>query len=322
MRVNLLFGFLGSGKTTLVKRLLTERGKDVKTAVIVNEFGEVGVDGDILRGNNVDMVELNSGCLCCTLRGSLMLAVEELRTKENVERIIVEATGIAQPSELTETLRDTSIKLRVDIGPLVTVVDAAKFPKLVTLLGEFYVAQIENADIVIVNKADLVTADDMESVGRQVREINPHADILFAEQCDVDTEYLLDGHPGGLLDMDQAPTTGSMHQPVEDADHHLDHGHGHDHMPHSSTPAESFVLVAGGNPDRSRVERFFQGLPDTVWRAKGFMSILGKPCLVQYTMGQLELTPATNLANEKIVFIGRNMNRSEIEAQFAFAKRN
>jgi G3E family GTPase len=322
MRVNLLFGFLGSGKTTLVKRLLTERGKKVKTAVIVNEFGEVGVDGEILRGNNVDMVEINSGCLCCTLRGSLMLAVEELRNKKNVERIIVEATGIAQPGELTETLRDASIKLRVDIGPLVTVVDGAKFQKLVTVLGEFYVAQIENADIVIVNKADLVTADEMEAVGQQVREINAHADILFAEQCDVDTEYLLDGHPGGLPDMDQAPTTGSMHQPVEGADDHPDHGHGHEHLPHASAPAESFVLVAGGNPDRSRVEGFFQGLPETVWRAKGFMSILGEPCLIQYTMGQLQVTPATNPPNEKIIFIGRNMNRSDIEAQFAFAKRN
>ena len=320
MRVNLLFGFLGSGKTTLVKRLLAERGRDVKTAVIVNEFGEVGVDGDILRGNNVDMVELNSGCLCCTLRGSLMLAVEELRSKENVERIIVEATGIAQPGELTETLRDSSIKLHIDIGPLVTVVDAAKFPKLVAMLGEFYVAQIENADIVIVNKSDLVSSDNLESVGQQVRAINSRADIVFAEQCDVDTNYLLDGYPGALLDIDQFPTAGSMHQPVEDADGHSGHDHESNHTPHSSV--ESFVLVAGGNPDRSGVERFFQQLPDTVWRAKGFMKILGRPCLVQYTMGQLQITPATSPPNELVVFIGRNMNRSEIEARFAFAKRN
>ena len=98
MRVNLLFGFLGSGKTTLAKHLLANRSRDLKTAVIVNEFGEVGVDGDILRGDNVDVVELNSGCLCCTLRGSLMMAVEELRDKAKVERVIVEATGIAQPA--------------------------------------------------------------------------------------------------------------------------------------------------------------------------------------------------------------------------------
>jgi G3E family GTPase len=322
MRVNLLFGFLGSGKTTLVKRLLAERGRDLKTAVIVNEFGEVGVDGDILRGNNVDMVELNSGCLCCTLKGSLMLAVEELRTKGNVERVIVEATGVAQPGDLTETLRDTSLKLRIDIGPLVTVVDAAKFPKLVAMLGEFYVAQIENADIVILNKTDLVATDNLEAAGRQVREINAHADILFAEQCDVDSRYLLEGNPWEVLAMSRAPTPAGTHEMAEEPHDQADHGHVHDHLSHSSAPAESFVLAAGGNPDRSRLESFFRRLPDSVWRAKGFMNILGTPCLIQYTMGQLEVTPSTSPPNERIVFIGRNMNRTDIEAQFAFARRN
>src|SRR5512139_2784794 len=120
MRVNLIFGFLGSGKTTLVRHLLATRPAE-KTAVIVNEFGEVGVDGEILRGKDVDIVELNSGCLCCTLKGSLM-------------------TGVAQPGELTETLTDATMKTAIDIGPLVTVVDAARFPKLSAMLGEFYEA--------------------------------------------------------------------------------------------------------------------------------------------------------------------------------------
>jgi G3E family GTPase len=322
MRVNLLFGFLGSGKTTLVRRLLAERGRTVKTAVIVNEFGEVGVDGDILRGNNVDIVELSSGCLCCTLRGSLMLAVEELRSKAHVERVIVEATGVAQPGELTDTLTDSSLKLRLDIGPLVTVVDAAKFSKLITMLGEFYVAQIENADIIVVNKVDLVTAAQLDEVGREVRDINPHADILFAERCDVDSDYLLELHPGGLLARDQVPTEGSMHQPVEDAHDAGAEARPHDHEAHGSAPAESFVLAGGGNPDSSRVEQFFQELPESVWRAKGFMTIGGTPCLVQYTMGQLEISRAAGVPNEKIVFIGQQMDQADIEARFAFAKRN
>jgi len=226
MRVNLLFGFLGSGKTTLVRRLLAEQGRAVKTAVIVNEFGEVGVDGDILRGNAVDMIELNSGCLCCTLRGSLMLAVEELG-RAQVERIIVEATGVAQPGELTDTLTDSSMRRRVDIGPLVTVVDAAKFPKLIAMLGEFYEAQIENADIVIVNKADLVSVDALQDVGREVREINPDAEILFAEQCEVDTDYLLETPASALLAgrlTVAAPGAGHAHEPGTD-DHEAHEPH-------------------------------------------------------------------------------------------------
>ena len=311
MRVNLLFGFLGSGKTTLVRRLLAERGRAVKTAVIVNEFGEVGVDGDILRGNAVDMIELNSGCLCCTLKGSLMLAVEEL-AKAQVQRIIVEATGVAQPGELTDTLTDASMRRRVEIGPLVTVVDAAKFPKLIAMLGEFYAAQIENADIVIINKADLVSVDELEDVGREVREINPDAEVLFAEQCDVDTDYLLDAPASALL-VDR-PTVAAG------AGHAHEHSAGdHDtHEPH----AESFVLEAGGNPDETGIEAFFHGLSDSVWRAKGFMTIGGKPRLVQYALGQLEISTAAGVPSEKIVFIGHGMDRPAMEAQFAFAKRN
>ena len=97
----------------------------------------------------------------------------------------------------------------------------------------------------------------------------------------------------------------------------------HEHVHHNHVaPADSFVLIAGGNPDRTRVELFFHELPDGVWRAKGFMNIDGGPHLIQYTMGQLELSPAGRPANEKIVFIGRNMNRTAIEARFAFAKPN
>ncbi len=319
MRVNLLFGFLGSGKTTLVRHLLAERGREVKTAVIVNEFGEVGVDGEILRGSNVDMVELNSGCLCCTLKGSLMLAVEELQAKAKVERIIVEATGVAQPGELTEALADASMKLKVEIGPLVTVVDAAKFPRLVSLLGEFYAAQIENADIVILNKSDLVTPEQLDEASAHVRELNADADILFAEQCDVDTNYLFDLRPEGMVERTRLAAGAGRHEPREEHDEHGEH---HDHAAHGKAPAESFVLLAGGNPEVAHVRQFFGGLADNVWRAKGFMTVGGKPHLVQFTMGQLDLVPTTASANEKIVFIGRNMDRSGIEAQFAFAQQH
>src|SRR5687768_18159738 len=190
MRVNLLFGFLGSGKTTLAKHLRAERGRDVKTAVIVNEFGEVGVDGEILKGQNVDVVELNSGCLCCTLRGSLTLAVDELREKSKVERVIVEATGVAQPAELLETLADSTREAGLEVGPLVTVVDVFKFPKLLDMLGDFYVDQIENADIVLLNKIDLVTPAQLEEATRQIRSLNPRADLIFAEQGRVRPEEL------------------------------------------------------------------------------------------------------------------------------------
>lgn len=316
MQVNLLFGFLGSGKTTLVKRLLAERARDGKTAIIVNEFGEVGIDGEILRGENVDMVELNSGCMCCTLKGSLLLAIEELQQKTGVERVIVEATGVAQPGELLETLADPSFRARVDIGPLVTVVDTAKFPRLQSALGDFYEAQIENADILILNKVDLADVGQLEKVREEVMALNPKATVLLAEQCDVDSRLLLNGDFSNLVRQAvERPGVGAdAHGHAHDHDHDHDDAHAHPHA-----PAESFVLDAGGECSRGEAEAFFRALPEGVWRAKGFMRIDGRPCLVQFSMGQLEITPDAPRAYYNVVFIGRHLDRKAIAERFAFA---
>lgn len=318
MRVNLVFGFLGSGKTTLARHLLAERAPDVKTAVIVNEFGEVGIDGDILRGENVDVVELNSGCLCCTLRGSLMLAVEELRDKAGVERVIVEATGVAQPAELLDTLADSSLEKGLDVGPLVTVVDVFKFPKLVSMLGDFYVDQIENADIVLLNKIDLVTPAQLEEATRRIRELNPEADLIYAEQGRVRPEELFEKRAEGLIDR-----LAAQGGPGDEASHAREHDHAndHDHDPHADAPAQSFVVRGSGNATSAGVRRFFGALPDNVWRAKGFVHVDGRPSLVQYSLGQLEITPAKSAQDEAIVFIGHGMDRAAIESGFAQARR-
>ena len=210
------------------------------------------------------------------------------------------------------------------------------------MLGEFYEAQIENADIVVLNKVDLVPAGVLERVRQEIREINPEADILFAEHADVDPDYLLDRQAGEIAARSARAAPGGgdgQGTPAAESDgghgrgrgagendggtpraHDHDHDHG-EHDPHASAPAESFVLAAPANPERAGVERFFRALPDSVWRAKGFMRIDGTPCLVQYSLGQLEISPAAARANENIVFIGRHMDRPVLERQFAAAAR-
>jgi len=331
MKVNLLFGFLGSGKTTLAKHLLAERGTRVKTAIIVNEFGEVGVDGDILRGNSIDVVELNSGCLCCTLRGSLMMAVEELRDKAKVERIIVEATGIAQPSELLESLAEASAKGGIEIGPLVTVVDCAKFAKFESMLGDFYLEQIETADLLVANKIDLATPEQLVAATRRLRELNPDAELLFAEQGRVSADRLFGEGESALVrearDELQLQGKHGLHQEHDhhhahhEHNEHHDHDHGSNHDPHAQVPAQSFVVAAAARGTRERVQRFFQSLPDNVWRAKGFIRIDEQPTLVQFSLGQIEFTPASPNASDCVVFIGLAMDRPAIEAGLALATR-
>jgi G3E family GTPase len=311
MRINLLFGFLGSGKTTLARRILEERAGDKRMAVIVNEFGSVGIDGAILEGRNVDMVELTSGCLCCTLKGSLLNAVEELRETSGAEQIVIEATGVAQPEEMMETFSDPSLRTKLDMGPMVTVIDAPKYSRLRAMLGEFYTAQVENADVLVLNKIDLATAAELETVRQEVTGLNPAATVLFTEHCDLEVQSLLEGETSQAMARFAAEAAGS------EGDAHDHHDHDHDHPDHRHAPAESCVLDAGGDAARGVLKRFFAELPDGVWRVKGFTRVDGAPVLVQYTMGQLDITAAEPRANHHLVFIGKDLDQTGIAARLA-----
>ena len=333
LRVNLLFGFLGSGKTTLLRHILGERAGERKMAVIVNEFGDVGVDGEVITGSNVNLVELTSGCLCCTLRGSLMSAVEELREKAAVEQIVVEATGVASPGDMLEDLNDSRISHELDVGPLVTVVDAPKFTRLQQMLGEFYEEQVENADVLVLNKIDLATPGELDEAKAAVREINPDAVLLFAEQGDTDLALLLDGPESELLAQMKAEAEGSAHHHGHDGhasdrdhghgdhqDHHAhDHDHDHGHA-HSHAPAESFVMDAAGDFSRTGLVDAFASMPANVWRSKGFLTVDGEPSLLQFTMGQIEIESAPARERPYLVVIGEDLDRPAVETGLLAAR--
>lgn len=292
MRVHVICGFLGSGKTTLLQRILTERGSREPLAVIVNEFGEVGVDGAILAGRNVDMIELTAGCLCCTLKGSLVSALEELRDKKGIERVVIEATGVAQPAELEEVLQDPALVGSVSVGPMVTVVDAAKFGALRRVLGPFYSAQMSRADVLLLNKTDLVTPEQLAHVRREVEALNPRATVVPTRRCDAGLDVVLEGTNRG-----SGPSA-------------LEQGLA---SPAPAASFVSFVVPAEFEAEREKVETFFAGLPAEIVRAKGFMRIDGQPCTVQFAAGQLELTPADPPRSLSLVFISRaESDRAEV----------
>ena len=317
MRINLLFGFLGSGKTTLARRLLQTDAQGKKMAVIVNEFGDVGIDGAILdgreEGDSIDMVELTSGCLCCTLKGSLLTAVEELRRRSDVDLLVIEATGVAEPEEMVETFSDPSFSELYEMGPMLTVVDSPKFRKIREMLGPFYEAQVRNADTIVLNKVDLAPASDLEALRQEVVSLNPDAEIVFAEQCDIDTDRVLFGAKSRVM-AEAVGTHGSHDHHHNDHDHH-DHDHDHDHD-HRHAPAQSFVLDATPGGARDALSAFFADLPENVWRAKGFTELDGKPMLVQYTMGQLEISDSEPRDNRNMVFIGPDMDQDAITTAF------
>ena len=292
-KVHLLFGFLGAGKTTLVRNLLETSNSDIPTAVIVNEFGQVGIDGEILQGKSIDTIELLSGCICCTLKGSLLNAIEELAYEKGAERIIVEATGVADPEDMLDDLEDPSVIDKFDVAPIVTVVDAANFHKIRMVLGEFYVSQILNADIVVLNKIDLAQDKSIKNVTNQLREINPDAEIRFTEFCDVDSSLIF-----SELKTTQIGKT-------SDHSHERHHHHEHDTM-------TSFVLQPYNDLSRSALIQFCDKLPDNVWRMKGHIQLDGKSSLVQYSTGQLDISESDPRIHYRMVVIGQKLNAQRV----------
>lgn len=190
--VTVLTGYLGAGKTTLLNRILTEtHGK--RYAVIVNEFGEVGIDNDLIVNADEEIFEMNNGCICCTVRGDLIRILEGLmKRRGKFDGIIVETTGLADPAPVAQTfLVDDDVRRNTKLDAIVTVIDAKH------LLGEIDQAheaqeQIAFADVVLLNKTDLVSEADLKLVEARIRSINPYTVIHRTERCALDLEKVLD----------------------------------------------------------------------------------------------------------------------------------
>ncbi|MDE0310151.1 MAG: GTP-binding protein [Acidiferrobacterales bacterium] len=305
-QIYLLFGFLGAGKTTLVRNLLDSADLDIPTAVIVNEFGSVGIDGEILQGKSIDTIELASGCICCTLRGSLLNAIEELAHDKGARRIVVEATGVADPEDMLDDLEDPSIRVKFDVAPIVTVVDSANFEKIRSMLGEFYESQVINADIVILNKIDLGTTEGLESVAREVKSLNDQAEIRFAEHCDIESSLIFS----------ERTTAQFAQYDAHEHSHHHEHNHDHAHIhahDHAHESMTSLVFQPRRDLSKYEFERFCGELPDRVWRMKGYMLLDEQPVLIHYSAGSLDITDSQSRDNYRMVVIGEELDECQLE---------
>jgi G3E family GTPase len=190
--VTVLTGYLGSGKTTLLNRILTENhGK--RYAVIINEFGEIGIDNDLVVSADEEIFEMNNGCICCSVRGDLIRILGGLmRRKGKFEGILVETTGLADPAPVAQTfLVDEDVRRKTKLDAIVTVVDAKH---LLTEIDQAHEAQeqVAFADVVLLNKTDLVSPEELASVEARIRAINPYAKIHRTRRCDVDLAAVLD----------------------------------------------------------------------------------------------------------------------------------
>jgi len=309
--VTVLTGYLGAGKTTLLNRILSEdHGR--KYAVIVNEFGEIGIDNDLVVDADEEVFEMNNGCICCTVRGDLIRILEGLMRRRNrFDGILVETTGLADPAPVAQTfLVDDDVRAKTKLDAIVTVVDARH------LLGEIEHAheaqeQLAFADTVIVNKIDLVSEEALAAVEARIRRINPTAKIHRAERCGVDLGMILEQ---GAFDLDRI---------LEFEPDFLDEVHDHEHDEHVT----SFALTTGDPLDPRKflpwVQTVVQQFGVDLLRMKGILSMKDDEdrFVVQAVHMLLEgdhqrpWKPGEDRMS-RLVFIGRNLPRDVIEAGF------
>ena len=228
--VTVLTGYLGAGKTTLLNRILSEdHGK--KYAVIVNEFGEIGIDNDLIVGADEEVFEMNNGCICCTVRGDLVRIISGLmRRKGKFDAIIVETTGLADPAPVAQTFFvDEDVQKNARLDAVVTVADAKWLSDRLKDAPEAK-NQIAFADVIVLNKTDLVTKPELAEVEARIRAINPYARLHRTERCQIAISDVLER---GAFDLDRIlEIEPEFLNAVDDHDHHHDHDHGHDHHHH------------------------------------------------------------------------------------------
>lgn len=309
--VTVLTGYLGAGKTTLLNRILTEdHGK--KFAVIVNEFGEAGIDGDLVVGADEEVFEMNNGCICCTVRGDLIRILDGLmKRKGKFDAIIVETTGLADPAPVAQTFfvdQDVGDATRLDA--VVTVTDAKWLKERLKDAPEAK-NQIAFADVIILNKTDLVSAEELAEVEKQIRAINPYAKLHRTAHCDLPVVELLDRK---AFDLDRI---------LDIEPDFLENGHHH----HHSDEVRSFSFTIPGEVDPEKfmpwINDVSQAQGPNILRSKGILAFKDEPRRFVFQGvhmildGDLQRDWKPEEKREsRLVFIGRDLNENELRKGF------
>jgi G3E family GTPase len=345
--VTILTGFLGAGKTTLLNHILSNQ-QGVKTAVLVNEFGEIGIDNDLIIATGEDMVELSNGCICCSINGELLDAVYRILDRPDpVDYLVVETTGLADPLPVAMTFLGSDLRDDTRLDSIITLIDAENFSDEI-LDGEVARAQVVYGDILLLNKCDLVSEERLTEVEGRLREIKTDARILRSVKGDVSLPLLLSV---GLFESDKV----AAEQSHDDCDHDHGHcvhdhadGHQHGHHDHSNCDHDHGHCEhdhshdhGNGHPDHLAIEGFtslsfssegpfalrkFQNfldnqLPAGVFRAKGILwfnesdkrhvfHLAGK----RFSIDDSEWGSAAERKNQ-LVLIGKNLDHPQLRKQ-------
>lgn len=330
--VTILSGFLGAGKTTLLNHILSNQ-QGVKTAVLVNEFGEIGIDNDLVVTTGEDMVELSNGCICCSINGELMEAVERvIERPEPLDYIVVETTGLADPLPVAMTFLGSELRDQTRLDSIITLIDAENFDDVV-LDTEVGRAQVIYGDILLLNKCDLVSEERLESVEQQLRAVKNDARILRSVKGEVPLALLLSvglfesdkvSSPADDPSLDHSDCDHDHGHCSHEHDHSHDHGHHHhDHSHGDHQAIEGFTSLSFKSDGPFALRKFQNFLdnqmPQEVFRAKGILWFNeSERRHVFHLAGKrfsIDDTDWTGDRKNQLVLIGRNIDHNKLRKQ-------
>jgi len=316
--VTVLTGYLGAGKTTLLNRILTyEHGK--KVAVIVNEFGEIGIDNQLIVSSDEEIFEMNNGCICCTVRGDLIRIITKLMRRQ-FDHLLIETTGLADPAPVIQTFfSDEDVKQKTHLDAVVTVVDTKHISQHWD--SDEAQEQIAFADVILLNKIDLVTTEELEALEVKIRSMNAIAKIYRTQSAEIAMSEILDV---GAFDLSRALAIDPDFLGTDE--HHSPEAHSHHHHEHDQT-VKSVAFVEQGAMDGAKLNDWLDRLLATkgadIFRTKGILNIDGEDCRFVFQGVHMIFDGKSDrpwqkdeIRKNEMVFIGRNLNAAELKQGF------
>jgi G3E family GTPase len=318
--VLLLSGFLGAGKTTLLKRILSWETDLSETVVMVNEFGDIGIDGTLLKDSGSDVIELTSGCICCTLSADLRKSLKSIWQRFNPRRIFIESSGVADPKSIESVIVESDLSQFMALSKIITVLEADLWEAR-EVFGPLFYNQLEMAHLILLNKIDLLDKDKIPQYLKEIHEVIPDCQVVPTIHCGVDPETLwatVKSKDFGLKPMDFYQPELLKNDSRSAADHsteHSNHVHGHSHPKHEPDQTINYVTFSFQNPqpmDENCFKTFIDGLPWEMFRIKGPVRFENRVVMLNFVGGKDEWSDWEGEPETRLAFIGWGVSEEEI----------
>ncbi len=320
-KIDIISGFLGAGKTTFIKKMIDEAFKGEQIVLIENEFGEVGIDGGFLKDAGIQITEMNSGCICCSLVGDFGKNLNEVITKYHPDRILIEPSGVGKLSDVMKSVIDIEKEQPVKLNALVTVVNALKASKQMKAFGEFFNNQIEYATTVILSRSQNATPEQLEFCVKQIQALNPKASVITTDWDAIKGEQILKTMEG--QDNLEMKVLAEARHAQDEAEHHHHHDHDHEHGHHHAD--DVFTSWGKETPhkfERAKLEEILKQFveDDKILRSKGMVEGTdGKWIYFDMVPGEYEIRDGEPDYTGRIVVIGTDIHEHELEELFGLA---